>query len=77
MTVDTSRPDGSVKTRAEVQAAVDAVADGWIPDFEHAECRKARGALSPEEVSELVSGLGDRPKAADIRQVLMAGGVRR
>jgi hypothetical protein len=79
MTVDASRrnPDGSVKTRGQVQAEIDAVADAWIHDFEHENCRKARGGLSPEEVSERVSGLGERPTAADIRQVLMAGGVRR
>ncbi|WP_280371052.1 hypothetical protein [Nocardia wallacei] len=31
-------PDGSVRTRDEVRAAVAARADAWQPDFTHAGC---------------------------------------
>ena len=35
-------PDGTVRSRDEVRAAIEAVADAWVPDFEHAACRAAR-----------------------------------
>lgn len=32
-------PGGEPRTRAQVQAAVEAEADAWQPDFTHAGCR--------------------------------------
>lgn len=31
-------PDGSVRSRAEVRACVEAEADRWVPDFRHEKC---------------------------------------
>jgi hypothetical protein len=33
--------DGTVKTRAEVRASVDAQAIAWVPDFSHEACGEA------------------------------------
>lgn len=35
-------PDGSVRTVAEVRAAVQQEADEWVPDFRHEACREVQ-----------------------------------
>lgn len=42
-------PDGTVRTKAEVRAAVNAQADAHVPDFEHWTCRDKRLAARDGE----------------------------
>lgn len=39
-------PDGTVRTRREVHANVERIADEWVPDFTHSLCRRPNEGAS-------------------------------